>query len=227
MDFVLKCRGITVAIKSQTMSEQLTLFELPPPSVPKHSPSPKYLPLPSYSLFLAIFPDVCTAQRITEFGNALRREHGIHDRMRPISHLHVSLYSPDWSMDRPEIMAERIAHVCKVVTTDTRPFEINFNQKMSFRGRPGNHPLVLVDDNRGNDGIRELHASLYTEFTKYARSARAARKFVPHMTLLYSQKEIAQTTIEPLNWTVKEIVFIASEVGATRYHRLARWPLSV
>jgi 2'-5' RNA ligase len=46
---------------------------------------------------------------------------------------------------------------------------------------------------------------------------------VPHLTLLYDKKHFDSTGIKPVFWTVREIVLVASEVGATKYHLLGRW----
>ena len=187
------------------MNEQLTLFE-PPQSLAS-----------GYSLFIAIFPDPRTAQHITDLGNTLRRKHGMHGRLRPITHLHVSLHSPNPFMD--------IGHVCEAVTTVTRPFEICFDRVMSFRGQLGNRAIVLAGDDHVNNEVKRFHTLLCCEFAKHAPT-RPTPKLNPHVTLLYDRQELVSHPIEPVYWTVKEIVLVASEVGATKYHRLGCWPLS-
>lgn len=193
------------------MYQQLSFFETPQPRLPKHS------------LFLAIFPDHRTAQQIMDLGNTLRQIHGMRGRLRPISHLHVSLLFLGHALNVPETVAETVGLVCKSVIAVTHPFEIEFNQMRSFRGRSGNHPLVLVDDNHGNDGVRNLHELLSAEFSKHFFQPRSTSKFVPHLTLLYDRQELTPKLVEPVSWTAKEIVFVCSEVGATKYHWLGRW----
>lgn len=193
------------------MYKQLSLFETPQPRPAK------------YSLFLAIFPDHRTAQQIIDLGNTLRKTHGMSAKLRPISHLHVSLLFLGGTMGVPETVVEAISHVCKAVTVITSPFEIMFDRVLSFRGQPGNHPLVLVDDNHGNDGVRNLHGLLRAKFAKYVSSTSSAPKFMPHLTLLYDKQELTPKAIKPVYWTVKEIVLVRSEVGATKYHWLGRW----
>jgi len=193
------------------MRKQLSLFETPHPRPHK------------YSLFLAVFPDDRTAQQIIDLGNTLRRIHEMRGRLRPISHLHVSLLFFGGTMDVPATVVETVGHMCKAVAAVTSPFEIKFDRVLSFRGRPGNHPLVLVGDDHGNDGVRNLNGLLNTEFLEYFSSPPSTPKFAPHLTLLYDKQELAPKPIEPVSWVVKEVIFVRSEVGATKYHWLGRW----
>jgi RNA 2',3'-cyclic 3'-phosphodiesterase len=195
------------------MYEQLSFFEEPQ----THSFK--------YDLFLAIFPDHYTAEQIIDLGSALRQTHGMRGRLRPISHLHVSLLFLGGTMDVSERVVEAIGQVCKSVTAITSPFEIKFDRILSFRGHAGNHPPVLVDDNHGNEGVRNLHGLLHAESTKYFALPRSISQFVPHLTLLYDKQELASKSIEPVSWMVKEIVLVRSEVGLTKYHWLGRWAL--
>ncbi len=139
----------------------------------------------SYSLVLAVFPDQRTAQQISDLGNSLRKRHEIYGRIRPTSHLHVSLPFPRNPSDGPKTTVENVDRVCHAVATTTNPFEIKFDRVMSFRGGPGNHPLVLLNANHGSDGIMGLHGLLWTEFAKLGSATFPTPKFVPHLTLLY------------------------------------------
>jgi 2'-5' RNA ligase len=195
------------------MSKQLSLFETPQPRPAR------------YSLFLAIFPDHHTVQQIIDLGNTLRQTHGMRGKLRPANHLHVSLLFLGSASDVPEILVETVGHACRAVAAVTRPFEIKFYRVLSFRGRPENHPLVLVDNNHENDGVRNLNGLLNAEFSKFFSFPPSPPKFAPHLTLLYDKQELVSTPIEPVSWMVKDVVFIGSEVGATKYHWLGRWVL--
>jgi 2'-5' RNA ligase len=195
------------------MSEQLSLFEIPRRNSPK------------YSLFLALFPDPRTARNIINLGNAIRRERGMRGRLRPVSHLHVSLCGFDGDADVREAVVEFIDSICKAVVPSMSPFEICFNQVLSFQNRAGNHPLVLHRDNHDDGAIIRLHGLLHAELAKYAFSNRPHQKFNPHVTLLYDERQLPVKPIEPVCWTVKEIVLVCSEIGATKYQYLRRWAL--
>ncbi len=193
------------------MNKQLALFEIPQPHLPK------------YSLVLAAFLDHDTGKQVYRLGNSLCEMYELCGRMRPISHLHVSLPLPRLPGNPPEIAVEIIRRVCKAVATVTCPFEIKFDRVMSFQRGSGNYPLVLVGDDHGNDGVRNLHRLLWAEFAKYISTNSPAPGFVPHLTLLYDKQQLDPRGIKPVSWTVREIVLVASEVGATKYHGLGRW----
>lgn len=77
-----------------------------------------------------------------------------------------------------------------------------------------------------SEGITSLHRLLCVEFAKLGSSTLKAPKFVPHLTLLYDEQELAPQSVDPVCWIVKEIALVLSEVGATKYHWLKSWPLA-
>jgi 2'-5' RNA ligase len=193
------------------VNEQLSFFEPPKPSGP------------NLKLVLAIFPDDYAAQQISELGNSIRKMHGLRGKLRPITHLHVSLPIPRQVLHPSETVIERICRACKAIAPIITPFEIKFDQMMSFRGRTGNRAVVLVNNDQENDGITRLYRLLCAEFVKISFAASRTPKFKPHLTILYDQQELTPKSITPVCWRVKEIVLVLSEEGATKYHRLGCW----
>jgi len=193
------------------MNQQLSFFKEPQPRPAK------------YNLFLGIFPDSGTARSIIERAEALRLKHGLRGRVRPVSHLHVSLFFLGSVNDVPASIVEMIGLVCQTVVATTHCFEISFNRVMSFHGQAGNHPLVLMGDENGNQSVRNLQGLLGA---KFLRGSSATRKFIPHLTLLYDRLELTPEPVEPVFWVVKEIVLVRSEIGATKYDCLGRWKFS-
>jgi 2'-5' RNA ligase len=193
------------------MSKQLSLFEMPQSHLPR------------WSLVLALFPDPDTGRQLGHLGESLCEMYELYGRMRPLNHLHVSLPLPQLPTNSPKIAIEIISRVCQAVATVTCPFEIKFDRVMRFGRGDGNLPVVLAGDDHGNDGVRSLHRSLRAEFAKYISINSSAPRFVPHLTLLYDKKHFDPGGIKPVFWTVREIVLVASEVGATKYHLLGRW----
>jgi 2'-5' RNA ligase len=45
------------------------------------------------------------------------------------------------------------------------------------------------------------------------------------MTLLYGRGATVHQAIEPVAWTVRELVLVHSFLGETRHEVLGRWPL--
>ena len=52
----------------------------------------------------------------------------------------------------------------------------------------------------------------------------AKNDFVPHLTLSHAERKVEEYPIEPICWTVNELVLIHSMHG---HVHLARWPLRV
>jgi 2'-5' RNA ligase len=101
----------------------------------------------AYSVFLALFPKQDAVQHIANHAPSIRGHHGLTGRLRPLDHLHISLH---WLGDFPEVpqsVSPAIAQACQRIADQTSPLEIQLDRVTSYRGRPGNHPLVL----RGND----------------------------------------------------------------------------
>ncbi len=190
------------------MNEQLLLFDEPDAGLPK------------CKLVLAVFPDGPTAAQIYHLGKGLRKIHGLRGEIRPQDHLHVSLPLPRTITRKPENAVEIIGQACEAVAAIAHSFEIRLERIMSFQGGLGNKALVLAGGDRGNDRIMHLHGMLRTEF---AKRHFVTPKLSPHLTVLYDKKELTSRPVEPVCWTVKEIVLVMSEVGATRYHQLERW----
>lgn len=193
------------------MGEQLTLFGSRQPISAQ------------YSYFLALFPDSNTAEQLVALGNQIRSAHEMRSRLRPLTHLHISLHFFGSGSDVSKALVSVLDPTCKAVAAQTPPFDIELDRVMSFRGRPGNHPLVLMGDDQRNAALKNFHRSLEVQLVKSRLSSRLNNKFVPHVTLLYDKQILAPTPIDPVVWKVEEIVLVRSEVGATKYERPGRW----
>ena len=92
---------------------------------------------------------------------------------------------------------------------------------MSFRGRSGNRPFVLI----GEDGLRRLLS--FRRMLGAALARRGLRRvanthFMPHVTLLYDVRSVEEHPIWPIFWTVTEFVRNHSMKG---HDYCARWSL--
>jgi 2'-5' RNA ligase len=177
------------------------------------------------SFFLALFPDLNIAERMIQLGNRILSENGMHSRLRPLTHLHVSMHFFGYGSDVSQTLVSVLDPTCKAVAAQTLPFDIELDRVMSFRGRPGNHPLVLVGDEQRNVALKKLHQSLEVQLVKSRLASRPNNKFVPHVTLLYDKQILAPMPIDPVIWRVEEMVLVRSEVGVTKYERPGRWKL--
>lgn len=188
---------------------QLTLpgFDAPPP-------------IPEHRFFFAVMPDPATAARIADMAEGFRLEK---ERVLRTESLHVTLGSlGDFAYVPGSILARaRAAAGCM----DVPPFSVTFDKVVSFNGRPGHQPLVLM----GRAGLKDL-----ADFRRRLRDAlkRAGVRvfpssFTPHVTLLYGAQRPDEDRIEPITWAVFEFVLIHSWLNRSHYDVLGRWPLAI
>jgi len=100
-------------------------------------------------------------------------------------------------------------------------FEVWFDRTVSFRGRSGNRPFVLI----GEDGLGRLQSfrrMLGAALTRRGERRVANTHFTPHVTLLYGARSVVEHPVWPIRWTVSEFVLIHSRKG---HDYLARWSL--
>ena len=167
-------------------------------------------------LFLAALPDAATAARIVDLAGRLKIGHGLKGRVLRPEHLHVMLFQvrdgAGLGTDLAEAARQRAASVVMP------SFKVAFDRVGSFR----NGAFVL----RGNDdmiGLEVLHQRLSDAFDGRPASARP---FTPHVTLLRDRERIEEHSIEPIEWTVRDVVLVRSRLGRAEHHHVARLPLA-
>lgn len=171
-------------------------------------------------LFLAALPDEAAARRIDAVAQALRRDAGLHGAPIGVDRYHVTLlFLGDCS---PDDAAERVRRVAEGL--DVRghaPFDVSFDRIAAFGRRTGRAPVVL----RASGGVDRL-AALHERLRTSTGSAVAdGRPYTPHLTLMYDEGRVAERPIEPIGWTVREVVLVHSRIGRQRHTVLGRWPL--
>jgi RNA 2',3'-cyclic 3'-phosphodiesterase len=193
------------------MTEQLAFEAFDPP------------PPPTDRLFFAVFPDAEAAAQTAALAAQIRTERGIRNKALAEDRFHITLYHLGDYPGLPEPVLE--AAYAAAGTVRTEPFEVTLDRVVSFKGRPGNRPLVLT----GGDGVvalRAFHAALGSSMMKTELGRRVRPQFNPHLTLLYSGHEVAEQATTPVRWMAKEFVLVHSELGLIRHNILRRWPLA-
>ena len=170
----------------------------------------------SARLFLAAVPNAGTAERIHRLAGVLKRAHKFDGKLIPPERLHISLFFLGG-------LLERHIHAACEAAADVRAerFGVSFDRTLSFRGRSGNRPFVLI----GDDGLGRLQSfrrMLGAALTRRGLRRVANTHFTPHVTLLYDARSVDEHPIEPIFWTVTEFVLIHSKKG---HDYLARWSL--
>ncbi|QUP55445.1 RNA 2',3'-cyclic phosphodiesterase [Ralstonia syzygii] len=177
--------------------------------------------VPAHRLFLAVTPDADAARRIAQRVELLRPDVGFKAKPLRAERLHVTLHHLG---DFVELPAALVTHACEAVAgVALPPFEVTFDQVVSFHGRRDHRPFVLT-------GGAGLHALIDFQHALGGALERAGlrvpqTRFVPHITLLYDRGGFAPKPVEPISWTVREFVLIDSWLGKTRYDEKGRWPL--
>lgn len=174
---------------------------------------------PTDGLFLAVFPDAGVAERIAMLALGLRDTHALRGKVLAPGRLHVSLHYLGGYAGLPRTVVTAAIEALAAVVMP--PFEVRFDRAASFRGRPGNHPYVLQGD-EGVVGLLALHGQLGAALQRVGLRRWVRPHCLPHMTLLYDDENIASHRIEPIGWTVREVVLVRSLYGSGRYEYLAR-----
>lgn len=197
------------------MDEQLSLLGIEAPAKPADR------------LFLAIFPEPGAAAQIASLGRGLRERHGLSGKVLDTGRLHVTLHHlGDHAGVRHDIVTAA-TQAAAAVARQMQPFDVSFDRVLSFAGRPGKRPLVLRgDDAVGLAALCALQRALGVAMTAAGLGRWAEPRFTPHVTLLYDACELAEQGVEPIRWTVGELVLVHSLLGRSTYIPLGRWPLA-
>ena len=167
-------------------------------------------------LFLAVVPDEATADRIARAARHLRTSHGLTGKPLRPEHFQVTLCRIESGLGlAPRLMESVQACVAGVAMP---PFRVSFDRAGSFR----NGALVL----RGADGTIGLDILQQRLSDALDGAPRKARPFTPHVTLLRDGQCVPEQRIEPIEWTVGEVVLLHSLPGHAAPRRLARWSLT-
>lgn len=178
---------------------------------------------PKDRLFFSIFPDAHAAQRIELLGEDLRRRIGLTGSLLKTDRFHVTMnHLGDHVGVRQDIV---VAAQQAASTLDQKSFDVRFDRVASFAGRPGKHPLVL----RGGDGLADLlkfQQALTVAMARAGLEKWVEPRFTPHVTLTYARQAFAEQEVDPICWTVRELVLVHSLLGQTTYVALGRWQLA-
>ncbi|MEO8882004.1 MAG: 2'-5' RNA ligase family protein [Devosia sp.] len=182
-------------------------------------------PVPSFHgpidpVFFALQPDEEATRRIARQAEWEKVEYGLAGRLIPAERLHVTL---QW-VPVPRGAVEWFAAIARFIALDIGipPFEVTFDDVLSFRKKEGNRPIVL----RGGTGeLMGLFQILGEGMRRLGFGEFARRAFTPHITMLYDRREVPAHAVEPITWTVREFELIHSLQGQGHHSVVGRWPL--
>jgi RNA 2',3'-cyclic 3'-phosphodiesterase len=172
-------------------------------------------------LIFATILDAGSASGVDQLRRELRAKHRLRGKSIAMERLHVTLHHVGDFAGLPEGIVAKALAVASAISM--RPFTVEFNSALSFRGRPGNLPFVLQGD-EGVIGLLVLQQRL-GRLMENAGLGRADPHYTPHMTLLYGDRTVDDEAVRPISWAVREFVLVHSLLGRSRYNVLARFPL--
>ena len=196
------------------MSGQLSLmgFEAPP-AAPRND-----------RLFFALQPSVAACEQITALGKALCETHGLHSKLIAPERLHITLHHLGDHAGVPAEVVEAAGRAAARMACP--PFKVVLDHAMSFRMRRDKAPFVLRSAEGQDSALMDFQRELGLAMAREGLGHSVDARFTPHVTLSYAPRELPESTVEPLRWTVREFVLIHSLLGKGEHRVLARWPLS-
>lgn len=173
-------------------------------------------------LFLAVLPDPAARERLTALARSLALDHGLHGRALRPEHLHITLHHlGDYRTIPQNIVDAASRAVASLVSTPI--FPVSLDRVVTFQ-RPGAKPIVAV----GGEGVAALegfHRQLQKALVR--QGIKPEPRFKPHATLVYDRQGVPERSIDPIAWTVGEVVLVHSLLGRTTHEHLARWSLGL
>lgn len=173
-------------------------------------------------LLFWVIPDAGSASSATQRRRELRAKHRLRGKAIATERLHVTVHHVGDFAGLPQGIVGKTCAVASAVSM--WPFTVEFNGALSFRGRPGKLPFVL----QGDDGVFGLLVLQHRlgRVMENAGLGRANPHYIPHMTLLYGDRLVADEPVKPpIRWAVHEFVLVHSLLGRGRYNVLGRFPL--
>jgi RNA 2',3'-cyclic 3'-phosphodiesterase len=175
-------------------------------------------------LYFALYPDAAAKVQITQLSNDVRRDHQLSGKAYSPDLLHLSLYGLGSYADVPSSIVALASKAAARIAI--QPFEVMLNSVVSFHGNAARRPLVLCGDKNVNAGLMALHQTLAVEMKRQGLGHFVASSFTPHVTMLYDPKPINAIAIQPISWTVRELVLVFSLHGKAKHEIKGCWPIS-
>lgn len=189
---------------------QIPLFQPHPPAAGKAEP--RYL-------FFAVRPDAEAGQRIRNLASRLRDIHGLDGKVTDAEQLHMTLcFLGSVSKLPPDAVtaADGAAR-----TLQAEPFQLTFDRVKSF---PGSNAFVLCQE-EDCPPLVQVRNRLLVALARSGRFQSDRREFRAHVTLMHDPKLVGLHEVEPVGWTVRELLLMRSHYGLAPYQVLGRYPL--
>ncbi|MES2282745.1 MAG: 2'-5' RNA ligase family protein [Pseudomonadota bacterium] len=192
------------------------------PQATDHAPSPR----PGIdNVFFALIPEGSVGTLAIDIQTAYLRQLGPKPYLVPQDCLHVSLLDIGIKKNLVLRSFESTIAMAKEAAGKLQmdPFEVVFDQALSFGGKAALKPFVL-QMGEGRTQVLEL-CKKFKLCLAMAGVHSDDKATTPHMTLARSVESIPVIDLEPVRWTAARLVLVHSVVGETRHIHLQDWPL--
>ena len=180
-------------------------------------------PVPTDRLFLALFPDGETAERIAALAASQCQRRGLRGKPLHADRMHATLFHLGDRVGVPDGVVAAAKRAAEAIRTE--PFELAFDTVGSFATRRAQKPFVLKAAS-GNEALRAFHARLAEALRRNGLGEWTRGSFEPHVTLAYDGAVVPFEPGPAIGWTAREFVLVHSLLGQTRHIRLAHWSLA-
>lgn len=172
---------------------------------------------PTNRLFFAIYPDADAAASLGDCAQAIGARMGFRrPSVRP-DLLHVTLnHLGDYPDLPPDLLAKANEAGSRLKAA---PFDVTFDRAGGFT-----QPFVLQGA-EGLVGLKRFQKALGEAMAWAGLGRWVEKSFTPHVTLFYGEQGPEIFAVEPVTWTVKELVLVHSLIGQSRHIPLGRWLL--
>ena len=129
-----------------------------------------------------------------------------------VSDLHITLlhFEENWPISE---MAKALEATYDVVS-HIKPFLVKINKVICFPQREGRHALVAKVS---SDDLHDLREKLAKEFDKCEiEFSKTFKDYKPHVTLSYVTEEVKDFEIDPIEFSIDEIVLWGGDHGDNR-----------
>ena len=135
----------------------------------------------------------------------------------PDDRLHITIVAFHDYPDFPDEIVERARSIAAAARPV--PFRVVFDRLIA-----GAHSALLVPSEPVR-GIEAFQQRLSVALIGGGLNVRSGWRFHPHITLRHGAQPGLDRPIDPISWTVEDLVLVDSVVGTGRHDVLARWSL--
>lgn len=171
-------------------------------------------------VFLALLPPWEVRMQAIRLQQELASRCGIHEGLMGIERLHMTLWSLGMFKGVPETLLPVIDQVARAV--DAAPFDVVLD---SLGGWPQGGAALFSRRPAFRSAVCRYQRALVDALRSAGLVHPKARRFQPHMSLVYARQHVPPCGLEPIPWHVNELVLVHSLHGQSRHVVLGRWPL--